>query len=371
VVVRLVNGSSSTLYFSVLDVGVTGNVSVLTSSEPDGVTVGPGDSYALGLSGPGPDGIEMYWPEGVPDEAPRTETFVVIVADRKIDGLTRLEQGGVVPRSAGPRSSLERLVDSVAAGRRDARPVPMTASVRYRVERLDVVFHPVTRPADGGEPTFELDTRPDPSFRLVVPRGGTTPGRVAVRLKELVVHSNRSFLRARVRVDALVVTAVAGDVGQPYQSGTAHFDRVRDGDRLPFDDLLIYEGPAARFLDIAVWVTRADDNDVSLAELMATELSGTEVTAAVTTLAALAVAAPAAAVVAGTVGAIAVLVRTAARVIDRARGTSIGVYRTSLLPYQRFGVDPPPARAGRHPDQGLIAAQDMSFAFEVVDTAED
>jgi hypothetical protein len=236
--------------------------------------------------------------------------------------------------------------------------------VRYRVHRFDFVLHPVPRPDGGAEPRFEVDERPDPSFRLVVPRGVEPPNRVAVRLKELTVHRNRAFLASRVRVDALVVTAAPAGSGNPYQAGTARFDRIRDGDRLPFDDLLVYEGPAGRFLDLAVWVARDDSPDLDLAELLAAETADPAVAGALTTLAGLAVAAPAAALIAGSAAAVAVLVRTAARAIEKATGTGIGVYRTSLLPHERFGAG---SGIGRHPGSGLIRAQDMSFAYEVID----
>lgn len=59
----------------------------------------------------------------------------------------------------------------------------------------------------------------------------------------------------------------------------------------------------------------------------------------------------------------AVLVRMAGRMIDQSRGTGIGVYRTTVLPHQRFGAAD---GVGRHPAQGLLRAQDMSLVFEVV-----
>ena len=62
--------------------------------------------------------------------------------------------------------------------------------------------------------------------------------------------------------------------------------------------------------------------------------------------------------------AVATLVRTGARVLDHILGKSIGVYRTSLLPHENFGAGKPTAR---HPAEGLIQAQDMSFAYEVID----
>ena len=373
-VARFVNRSDETRYVSVLDVGVSGAVSVQTTSEPDGVTLEKQERYELGrdpVTG-ALEGIELFWPD-VPAGGPRPETFVTIVSDEKIDGLKRLEQVGVRPRgpgAKGPTSALERLIDALEVGRRDARPAPAEAKpTRYGVHRFDFVLHPVAR-VDGDaddEPGFQVDDRPDPSFRLVVPRSVDAPSRVAVRLKELTVHSNRSLLASTVRIDAMVVTAPPQRAGEPFRAATTRFDRVKDGDRLPFDDLLVYEGPVGRFVDLAVWVAKDDQRELDLADLLAREAGSDEVKGAVTVLAGLAVAAPQAALVAGSAAAVAKLVRTGARLLDAVQGKSIGVYRTSLLPHQRFGAAPDPPGIGRHPAQGLIEAQDMSFAFEVVD----
>lgn len=363
---RFTNTGSTRRFVSPVDIGVTGALSILTTAEPDGTTLDPGQVYELGRDWFGSSGIPVHWPPALPTDLPRAESVVTILADARIDGLRALEQDGVVPHSAarGPGTSLGRLVEDLAVGRRDLRrPDPTISPVRYRVQRFDFVLHPTPRPGNGSEPAFEVDERPDPSYRLVVPRSVQPPSRVAVRLKELTVHRNRSFLTSRVRVDGLVVTAAPAGSGAPFQAGTVRFDRVRDGDRLPFDDLLVYEGPAGRFLDLAVWVARDEARDLDLAELLAAETAHPEVAAAMTTLAGLAVAAPAAALVAASATAVSVVVRTAARAIEKASGTSIGVYRTSLLPHQRFGTG---SGIGRHPAEGLIRAQDMSFAFEVI-----
>ena len=219
---------------------------------------------------------------------------------------------------------------------------------------------------DDQEPEFEIDERPDLSFRLVVPRAPVAaPDHVAVRLSEVVVHSNRAILSSTVRIDSMVLTRLAGQAGAPYQAATARFDRVRDGDRLPLDNFLIYDGPVSGFLDLAVWVARDDQREVDLAELLQRETGRADVKAALATLVGLAVAAPQAAVAVASVAAVATLVRTGAALLDAAVGKSIGVYRTSLLPHERFGAGDP---AGRHPQSGLLRAQDMSFAFEVVGT---
>jgi hypothetical protein len=367
VVVRASNGSAETRYLSVLDVGISGAVSLQTTSEPDGITLAPGESYTVGTNVVGEvEGLTLFWPDGVPAGGPRPETFVVVVADRKVDGLARLAQAGVKKRAAGegPPTTLDAIIDEIDSGRRDSRPAQQApAPTRYRVVPLDFVFHPVGRGGDDTEPEFEMDERPDPSFRLVVPRAVDAPSRVAVRLKELTVHSNRAILKAAVRIDALVVTAPPEGSGSPYLAATTRFDRIADGDSLPFENLLLFEGPVGRFLDIAIWVAKDDQRELDLSELLAQEASSDEVKGAVAVLVGLAIAAPPAAIVAASVAAVAVIVRTGARLLNKVVGQSIGVYRTSLLPHENFGAGRP---ALRHPAEGLITAQDMSFAYEVV-----
>lgn len=368
VVVRARNTSGQTRYVSVLDVGLTGRVAILTSAEPSGATVVAGEGLVVGEDAAHQlKGIGLYWPEGLPAEGPRPETFVTLVADAPVAGLRALEQSGMRTRSMdrGPQSALDVLIESLAAGTRDATAVSgAVKQTRYRVHRLDFLLHPTTRPSGQTEPAFEIDDRPDPSMRLIVPRSlGSVPDQIAVRLCDVTVLANRSIFRSRVRVDTLVVTASA-DAAQAIQAHSFFVDRVKDGDRLPMDNVRIFDGPVGRFLDLAVWVSKADQQDVRLAELLAQELNSQDVAAALTTLAALAVAAPAAAAIAGSVAAVATLVRTGARLLSAQAGTSIGVYRTSLLPHERYGAGAP---AQRHPASGSITAQDLALAFEIID----
>jgi hypothetical protein len=363
IVVRLRNESSEHRYVSVFDIGLRGTITLLTTSEPSGISLAPGRSYELYRNVEGLTGIPLFWPDGLPKGGPRPETVVSIVTDEPQD-LTRLTQSGVTPMlSDMGGSALQRLVESVSVGTRDAASQAQVADVvGYRVERFDFLLHPTAR-VDTSEPPFELDDRPDPSFRLVVPRAAEAlPTRIAVRLGEVVVHSNRALLSSTVRVDAMVVTR-SGPEADPYQAATARFDRVRDGDRLPLDNLLVYEGPVGGFVDLAVWVARDDRKGLDLAELLRQEMSTTDVKTAVAALVGLAVAAPHAAVAAASVAAVATLIRTGARLLDAAVGKGIGVYRTSLLPHERFGTGDP---VGRHPASGLLRAQDMSFVYEVV-----
>ena len=185
---------------------------------------------------------------------------------------------------------------------------------------------------------------------------------MTVRISDLVMHSNRSFLTSRVRVDFLVLTAAAEGT-QPFRAETFVVDRARLGDRLPFGTPLVYDGPVTRFLDLAVWVSRGGDGR-PLTDLLSMSLEEPEVAGAVATLAALAVAAPPAAVVAASMAAVGTLVRTSADLIRAEVGDSIGIFRTSFLPHERFGAGDP---VRRHPEGGLLRAQDMSLAFEVID----
>jgi hypothetical protein len=187
-----------------------------------------------------------------------------------------------------------------------------------------------------------------------------------VRLNDLVVHSNRALLKSKVRVDFLIVSAVGDDGLPPYQAATLIVDRVRDGDRLPVDRLLLYDGPVHRFLELAMWVSRGDSDDRQLTDLLSDALHNPKVAGSVTTLIALAVAAPPAAVIAGSMAAVGTLVKTTADVIRSVVGDSIGLYRTSFLPHERFGAGHPDQR---YPASGMIRAQDMSLAFEVVDSS--
>jgi hypothetical protein len=340
VVVHVRNRSRERRFVSVLDVGISGAISMLTTAEPGGTTLAAGECYDLGRNALGAlQGLDLYWPDGVPATAPRPETFVAIVSDDKVDGLEQLTQGAVRARTAEsrvPTSMLERLIEEVSIGRRDSRATAQpTKLLRYRVRRFDFLLHPERRGGDVDEPSFEIDERPDPSFRLVMSRRSDGPIRVAVRLKDLTC-------RAGMRIDTLVATAAA----VPFVTTTGPADH---------DGVVLYEGPVARFLDLAVWVTEGGGPDDDLGGLLSTGARREDVDAAAAALAGLAVETPDPALVANAGAAVATIVRSATSVL---RATAM--YRTLLLPHQRFGV-------GRHPTHGLFYATNQSFAYEVVD----
>lgn len=364
---RFTHTGTGRRFVTALDVGLTGAVTLLTTAEPDGRELAPGEAYELGRDWYGATGVPLFWPAGLPVGGPRAESVVTLVADDRIDGLRALEQDGAgqVRSAAPPGTSLGRLLANLAVGRRDlAPPEGSMPVVRYRVHRFDFVLHPIPRVDAAPEPAFVIDERPDTSFRLVVPRGSAPPRGVAVRLRRLEVRRDREWPASGVRVDALAVTAVPTAQGPPFQAGTARSASVFAGDRPSAADLLVHTGPVNRFVDLAVWSAPDDPRVPELVDLLARETGDEDVAEAMATLAGLAAAAPAPVLIARSVAAVATLVNTADRVIRKACGTSARLYRTCLLPHRRFGV-------GTAVDSGLddrnVGPGQVSFAVEVVD----
>jgi hypothetical protein len=362
--VQVINTGQEKIYFSLFDIGLAGATTLLTNSQPSGISLDPGQDYTYGhKEGEGLKGMNLFWDEGVPTDAPRRESLLVICSDRAQD-LTSLEAKGVGKKSErGKISPLQEMMEQIRLGGSRGAPAEnqQDPDVRYAVSRIDFQLAPYPAPAqDKG--IFLLGDRKDPSYLLYsLGARGKLPSKIAIRLKELIVHNNRALLGAtEIRVDTLVITgAMSADPNSVYKAETAPFTGIKDGARLPFDNLLVYEGPVAGFLDMAVWVSRNQKDSLKLADLFKTELNSSEFKAAAATLAGLVVAAPQVALVVGAVGASATLVNIGTKLLLKALGTSIGLYRTSYLAHEQFGVGP-------HPTNGLMRAQDFSFGFEII-----
>lgn len=188
------------------------------------------------------------------------------------------------------------------------------------------------------------------------------PPSVAIRLDDLVIHDNRAWWGgADVRLDTLVVQG-SGEGADPasfYAPRTFPFPQVRDGERLGADRLLVYHGPAGHFLDLSIIVSRQRSED-DLGALLAEE-AGTDAfrdaTGGLLDLAALAV--PQVAAVKAAVLAASRLAGFALRLLQRRQRDAIGLYRTSWLAAEDFGV-------GRHPEEGSYRERDLSFCYEIV-----
>jgi hypothetical protein len=342
-----------------VDVGVAADVTLLTAADQFGVELEPGEAYVYGRHEQDGHlvGLPVHWPAGLAPDRARPETVVVLVtSDPQAVGV--LQQSGVrVAKALVDGSPLEQLLAQIASGGdRDLTPASRGTSVRYAVHAVTFDLSPAP-PPPAETARFLIDERPDPSVLQVTARS-TAPATVAVRLEEVVVHRNRALGDADIRVDAVVLTGTGAPDAPVYRALTERFSNVSDGDTLPLSRMLIYHGPAVDFLDLGVWVSRDAAGSLALADLLKQELTGPELQAAGAQLAGLMLTAPHAAAAAAAIGAGAVVMNLAYRVLVNAVGTSIGLYRTSLLANEQFGV-------GRHPAKDLLTAQDFSLAYTV------
>jgi len=359
---RVRNNGDRRCYVSLLDIGVSGRVGILTDSSPSGEPLDPGGEYTFGFNDLKNvlQGQQLVWPAELERAVPRPETVIVLVTSQP-QHIRGLEQHGVrsaaAPRPGGSAlaSPLERWFDQIASGgTRDIAPVG-GRSVRYTVRAVHFELVP-TPPPVVEEPEYQVDERPEASALLWSPRS-VGPTTVAVRLSDLVVHRNRALRGATIRLDTMVLTR--GTDGRPvYQARTERFCNVRDGETLPLDKMLIYHGPAVDYLDIAVWVSRDASGSLALADLMQEKVTDPDVQMAMGQVGALLTSAPQAAMAVAAIGAGAVLINAAYHLLTGIVGHSIGLYRTTLLAGERFGV-------GRPGERRAVRAQDFSFTFAV------
>ena len=350
------NNTGTPVFVSLVDIGVSGRIGVLTRFSPAGVQLAPNERYTLGFDDLDGEltGVPLSWPTGLDPAQARPETVLVIVTSGPQD-ISALEQDGVGRRGVrGPVSPLQRLLDQVATGCTRELDPPGGPSVRFDVHTIEFELRPL---ADEGP--FLIDERPDPATLLRTSRGAA-PMTVAVRIEELQIHHNRALFGADIRVDAVVLTGAGPTVQPVYLAQTERFSNIRDNERLPLDRALVYHGPAVSYLDLAVWVSRDEAGSLALSDLLADELTGLEVQNALVTLSGTMLTSAHAATAAVVMGAGAVVINVAYRLLRGAVGNVIGLYRGSLLAHERFGV-------GRHPETGVRRVQDFSIAYTVED----
>src|SRR6185436_16005542 len=126
---------------------------------------------------------------------------------------------------------------------------------------------------------------------------------------------------------------------------TRKLSGLKSGERLRLENGLLYQGPARDFVDLTLFVSRDTEGSLELARLFAERANSLELKDAA---AALQIDGSAPWVTA--VGASAALARMAYDLLLGVGGKSIGLYRTSFLDRERFGI-------GRHPVEGLYRAQ--------------
>ncbi|GID32015.1 caspase family protein [Paractinoplanes brasiliensis] len=336
--VRLRNDGDRAVFVSLIDIGIASRITPLTAADPGGVRLAPGAAYTYGWDEDRARlaGVDLTWPEGADTTVARPETVLALISDGPVDvGVLRQQGVRAVAERHDGKSQLENLLSQIATGAtRDLGDAP-ASRVRYAVVPIDFMVSP-TEPPPAETASFLVDDRPELPVRLLSARGAA-PGRVVVRIDELIVPSTRALGSTNIRVDTMVLTNAGG--GAPAcHTGTARFGNVRDGEQLPLDNLLIHHGPAIDFLDIAVWVSRDTAGSPALGTLLEQKLTG-----------------PAPRVGLGAaVARAAVLVDAAYELLFEAAGRTVGLYRTSLLAQEQFGL----GRHRRHP-------QDFSFTFTI------
>ena len=147
------NRSVDDVYLSLIDIGLSGRITILTDDAPSGRRLAPGQRYVLGydaLDGRLP-GIPLSWPEGLDPALARPETVLLLVSEAPQD-VSVLGQRGVRRdrRRADRDSPLAGLLSQAAGEREFILPHRDEPVVRYdaRTIEFDLCHAPrVTTPA--------------------------------------------------------------------------------------------------------------------------------------------------------------------------------------------------------------------------------
>jgi hypothetical protein len=356
-------------YAHIFNIGVRGKVTLLTKFlAPSGVLLERGDgSFVLGERDGALGGLPLTWPSGLSLASfPRLDEIFVFVTSRAIDLKLLETREHVTMRSRG--SKLQALLEQLWDGspKDIGEPGPVEG---YFVKRLSYMLHP-RKAAMADTVAFQIDDNPlsqagarnpdawlsggDAAARGALETTEPAPRAIAIRIGELVVNYNRALFSADIRIDALVCTRAANQT-QSLAAHTMRYEGVKDGDRLPLDHARIFHGPVRDFVDICLWVTRDTTKDRDLVELFKQHANSPQFQDAA---GALLVTAGMHAPWITAVGASAVLARLAYDLILGVENKAIGLYRTSFLTSERFGV-------GRHPATNLYRAQDFSFSLVI------
>ncbi|SHM37378.1 caspase family protein [Cryptosporangium aurantiacum] len=239
--VRLHNHSARDLYYSVFSLDAAGAITLLSTASPAGERVVPGGTHTLGVGPAGTlQGMEMVWPPVAPPDAPRPESFLVVVTPQPLS-LAFLEQQGVrrgrgeeVPPELSPLQQV--FSQAVSGGVRGAVPLP--GPTPYAVHHLGYLLHPQPVPPTPARARSPLvDERPEWSVRMTDARPGAVP-RLVVRVDAVTT--------SRTWVEALAVAGGPG--GEPV-------GQVRSLAAADLAGTALYDGPVDGFVDLGVWLS--------------------------------------------------------------------------------------------------------------------
>ncbi|KAJ9090737.1 hypothetical protein QFC19_009481 [Naganishia cerealis] len=145
--VSLHNTGSSTVFVSIFDIGITGNITLL-SYKARGVPIPAGGLEYLGDRDFDGTllGLELSWPDGVPKEFTGYEAFAIVSTSEEHD-LTTLQTTATQRQQSPPRrgndtSELLRIVDQISCGgAREASPQQLHG-FRYDVKPINFELEP-------------------------------------------------------------------------------------------------------------------------------------------------------------------------------------------------------------------------------------
>ncbi|HTJ39547.1 MAG TPA: caspase family protein [Dactylosporangium sp.] len=137
------------VYVSLIDLGMSGSITVLTRNAPSGRELAGGESYTFGrneLDGSF-RGQRLSWPSGLEKEHAREETLLVVITSDRLD-LSPLEQpgSGAKEQPKGVVSPLQAMINQLDTGwSREVEP-DEEDGVRYDVRAIDFRMTQEPRP---------------------------------------------------------------------------------------------------------------------------------------------------------------------------------------------------------------------------------
>jgi hypothetical protein len=120
VYLRLRNTGAEPIFVSLIDIGVSYGIAVMSDLSTTGVRIDPGADYVYGRRG-----VKLSWPPGLNPEVPRPESILVLITPDRHD-VTAVQQRGVRGRESA----------------RELRP-----PVRYRCHSIEFLNDPVRQEA--------------------------------------------------------------------------------------------------------------------------------------------------------------------------------------------------------------------------------
>ncbi|WP_326550675.1 caspase family protein [Micromonospora sp. NBC_01813] len=138
------NRADVPVYVSMLDIGLSGRVSLLMRGTPSGRLLPPHRAYTYGRNDARQQlaGVKLSWPARLDPAHARTETILVVLTSAP-QSLAALEQPGIVrSRSPGHGFRLRDMIDQIAAGGSREVDPDWSDGVRYEIHGIDFEMTP-------------------------------------------------------------------------------------------------------------------------------------------------------------------------------------------------------------------------------------